>query len=145
MDTHGFLRNLHRRLTGEELGHAGLDVTAQPGGFAFRGAAGEQPGRFQFRRHVGELELDRLMLGDRLAHGGAYLGVGEGGFERGPGDPYGARGDVDAADLEHAEDLGETAAGFAEQVRGRDAVVDVGHLDRLDALVAELADVPADA
>ena len=42
------------------------------------------------------------------------------------------------------EDLGETAAGLSEQVCGGDAVVDVGHLDRLDALVAELADVAAD-
>ena len=74
----------------------------------------------------------------------ALLRVGERGVERGPGHADGARRDVDAADLEHAEDLGEAPAGFADEVGGGDAVVGVGHLDGLDALVAELADVLAD-
>ena len=71
------------------------------------------------------------------------LGVRERRVEGGPGDADGAGGDVDAADLEHAEDLRRPRPGLADQVGGRDAVVGVGHLDRLDALVAELADVLA--
>ena len=39
---------------------------------------------------------------------------------------------------------GRPAPELADEVGGRDAVVGVGHLDRLDALVAELADVLAD-
>ena len=69
------------------------------------------------------------------------LGVVQGGVEGGPGDAHRPGGDVDATDLQHPEDLGEPPAGFADQVGGRDAVVGVGHLHRLDAPVAELADV----
>ena len=72
-------------LAGEELGHAGFDVAAQAGLLAFGGAAGEQAGGFEPGGHVGELELDGLVLGDRLAHGDPLLRVGEGGVERGPG------------------------------------------------------------
>ena len=39
---------------------------------------------------------------------------------------------------------GRPRPGVADEVGRRDPVVDVGHLDRLDALVAELADVLAD-
>ena len=72
------------------------------------------------------------------------LGVGERGVEGGPGHAHGPRGDVDAPDLEHAEDLGQAPARLADEVGGGDAVVRVRHLDRLDAPVAELADVLAD-
>ena len=62
------------------------------------------------RGHVGQLELDGLVLGDGLAERGALLGVGQRGVERGPGDADGAGRDVDAPDLEHAEDLGQAPA-----------------------------------
>ena len=65
----------------------------------------EQAGRLDLRRHVGQLELDRLVLADRLAEGLALLRVADRRLERGAGDADGARGDVDAADLEAVEDV----------------------------------------
>ena len=41
----------------------------------------EQPRRLDARRHVGQLELDRLVLGDRLAERLALLRVREGVLE----------------------------------------------------------------
>ena len=84
------------------------------------------------------------MLGDGLAHRLALLGVGERGVEGGAGDTDGPRRDVDAADLEHAEDLGQAASRLPDEVGRGDAVVGVRHLDGLDAAVAELAHVLAD-
>jgi hypothetical protein len=71
-------------------------------------------------------------------------GVGERGVEGGPGHADGPCRDVDPAHLEHAEDLGQAAPELTDEVGGGDAVVGVGHLDRLDAPVAELAHVLAD-
>jgi len=46
--------------------------------------------RLDLRRHLGQLELDRLVLGDRLAEGLPLLDVGDGQLE-------GAQGDAAAA------------------------------------------------
>jgi hypothetical protein len=81
-------------------------------------AFGEQAGGLQAGGHVGQLELDGLVLGDRLAEGDPLLGVGQGGVEGGPGHPHRPGGDVDATELEHAEDLGEAAPRLADQVGG---------------------------
>ena len=83
------------------------------------------------------------MLADDLAHGLALHAVGERGVEGGPGHADRPRRDVDAAHLEHAEDLGQAAPELADDVGGGDAVVGVRHLDRLDAAVAQLAHVLA--
>ena len=72
------------------------------------------------------------------------LGVAHGGVEGGPGHADGAGRDVDAAELERAEDRsagpGRGPSGPPSTVVGRHPVVDVGHLDGLEALVAELVD-----
>src|SRR5438309_2358773 len=83
----------------------------------------EESRRFQARRHVRELELDRLVLRDRLPERDSLLRVREGGVERGARHAAGAGRDVDAADLENAEDLRKATAQVADQVGGRDAVV----------------------
>ena len=86
------------------------------------------------------------MLVDRHAERLALVHVAHRRVVRGARDADGARRDVDAAELERAEDVVQPLAepGLAtEHVRGRDAVVAVGHLDRLEALVPELADAPA--
>src|SRR5690606_30413947 len=144
VDAHGLGGDGEGGLAGEELGHAGLDVAALAGLLVLGGVAGEQPGGLQPGGHVGQLELDGLVLGDGLAEGRALLGVVEGGVEGGPGDADGPGGDVDAAVLAHAEELGQAPPRLAHEVGGGDPVVGVGHLDRLDALVAELVDLPAD-
>ena len=69
-------------LGGEQLGHAGLQVRANACVLQSRRTQREQPGRVHLCGHVGELELDRLVLGDRLAEGLALLGVAQAELER---------------------------------------------------------------
>src|SRR5262249_57437617 len=84
----------------------------------------EQPGRLDPGAHVSELQLDCLMLADRLAEGGALLGVANGGLERGLGDADRPCGDVDPADLEAGEHHLQAASLLAtDQVRDRYPVV----------------------
>src|SRR6476646_6592892 len=98
----------------------------------------------QLRGHVRELLLDRLVLGDRLAKGLALLGIADRRFERGSRHADCSRRDVDAPDLECAEDpaepVPEPVVPTEHAVRA-DAMAVVDHLDGLDALVPELADV----
>ncbi len=131
----------------KQLRHPGLEVGALAGVLHPRRLAGQQAGRLDLGRHVGELELDRLVLGDRLAEGLALLAVAEGQLERALGDADAAGGDVDAADLERVHHLHEALpdAGLlaAQHPLGRAAVAVVDELGRLDALVAHLLDLRA--
>src|SRR3954465_2557744 len=131
-------------LRGEKLGHPGLEVGALAGVLHPRRFAGDEAGRLELGRHVGELELDRLVGGDRLAEGFAFLAVAEGELERPLADADAAGGDVDAADLERVhhlhEALAETGLLAAEDALGRALVAVVDELGRLDALVAHLLD-----
>src|SRR6185312_14697252 len=102
---------------------------------------GQEPGRLNLRRHLRELQLDGLVLRDRLAERLALLGVADRLLERPCGDPDGARGDVHAAELDAAHEVGEACvlAGFAAENAGsRDTQTVERQLDGLDALVAEL-------
>src|SRR2546429_89900 len=108
---------------------------------SFRRAAGG----VDLRGHVGELELDRLMLGDLLAEGLALLRVAQRQLERALGDPHPAGGDVDAADLERVHHLDEALAQpgllAAEDVLGRAVVAVEDELGGLDALVGHPLDL----
>jgi hypothetical protein len=71
------------------------------------------------------------------------VGVAHGGVEGGAGDPDRPGGDVDATDLEGAEDVAEALSPplvTPEHRRRRHPMAAVRHLHGLDALVAELAD-----
>jgi hypothetical protein len=93
--------------------------------------------------HLGQLELDRLMLGDRLAEGVPLLGVADGQLEGAQGDAAAASGHVDPADLDAVHHLVEALAGpAAEQPAGRDADVGQQQLGGVDALVPHLLDLP---
>src|SRR3954447_12168294 len=113
-------------LGGEELRHAGLELRALAGVLHPGGAERHQARRVDLRRHVGELELDRLVLGDRLAERLALPGVLQRELERALGDADAARGDVHAPDLERVHHLREAPAEAgllaAEDVPGRAAV-----------------------
>ena len=113
-----------------------------------RRAAHEQPGRVDLRGHVGELELDRLVLGDRLAEGLALLRVLQRQLERALREPDAAGRDVDAAQVEGVHHLHEALVQAlllaAEDVLGGAAVAVEDELRRLDALVAHLLDLRRD-
>ena len=115
------VRVLERRLGGDVLRHAGFHVAAPALVVGLRGVVGQRDRGFGADRHLGELELDRLMLGDRLAEGLAQLRVAHRFVERRLGDAAAARRDVDAAELEPAERRLQAAALRAADQRGRPA------------------------
>ena len=93
--------------------------------------------------HLGQLELDRLVLDDRLAEGVPDLRVGDAQLKGAEGDSAAAGGDVDPADLDPVHHLVEALArGPAENPVGGDADVMQDQLGRVDALVAHLLDLP---
>src|SRR6476661_7204028 len=145
VDAEALLDALLAGLRGEELGHAGLEVGADAGVLHLRRFAGDQAGRLDLGGHVGELELDRLVGGDRLAEGLALLAVAEGQLQGALGDADAAGGDVDATDLERVHHLHEAGADAgllaAENALGRALVAVVDELGGLDALVAHLLDL----
>ena len=92
-----------RGLGGGVLRHPGFHVAAPALVVGRRGVVGQRDRGLGADRHLGELELDRLVLGDRLAEGLAQLRVAHRFIERRLGDAAAARRDVDAAELEPAE------------------------------------------
>src|SRR6476620_4929238 len=145
VDAEALLDALLADLRGEQLRHPGLEVGALAGVLHPRRLAGEEAGGLDLGGHVGELEMDRLVLGDRLAEGLALLAVAEGELEGPLGDADAAGGDVDAADLERIHHLHEALADSgllaAEHALGRALVAVVDELGRLDALVAHRLDL----
>ena len=136
---------LERRLGGEVLRHAGLHVAALAAVEGGGGIEREQARGARARRHLAELELDRLVLADRLAEGLAHLRVLGRELQRAFGDADAARGDVDAAELEPAGRLVEALPlDPADQVVGRNAIVLEHELGGVDRLVAELLELAAD-
>src|SRR5581483_6470365 len=139
VDAEGLLDDLLARLRGEELRHPRLEVGALARVLHARRLEREHPRRLDLRRHVGELELDRLVLGDRLAERLALLAVAERQLERALGDADAAGGDVDAPDLERVHHLAEALAEppllAPEDALGRADVAVVDELRGLYALV----------
>src|SRR6185437_4483311 len=124
VNAHRFRRILERRFRGEELRHAGFEIAAFAAVERLRRIEREQPCGARPRRHVRELQLDRLMIADRLAEGLATLGVARRERERALRDADPPRRDVDAAELEPARGLVEALAfPLADQIVRRDAIV----------------------
>ena len=65
----------------------------------------QQPGRIQLHRHVGEHELDGLVLGQPLGKRPALRGVGDAVVERCAADAYRHGPDADAPAFQHAHRL----------------------------------------
>src|SRR6185437_5441891 len=124
---------------------AGFEIAAFAAVERLRRIEREQPCGARPRRHVRELQLDRLMIADRLAEGLATLGVARRERERALRDADPPRRDVDAAELEPARGLVEALAfPLADQIVRRDAIVLEDELGRIDALVPELLELAAD-
>src|SRR3954471_4169478 len=145
VDAEAFFDAVLAGLRGEELGHPGLEVGALAGVLHPRCFAGDEAGGLELGRHIGELELDRLVGGNRLAEGLPFLAVAEGQLQRPLSDADAAGGDVDAADLERVHHLDKALADAgllaAEHALRRTLVAVVDELGRLDALVAHLLDL----
>src|SRR6185503_6761253 len=143
VDAHRLVRVLEGGLGGEVLGHAGLEVAALAPVVDLGRLPYQQARCLDARRHLAELELDRLVLADRLAEGLALLRVPQRLGERRLRDADAACRDVDAPELEPAGRLLEAAAFLADEVTRGDAVVLEDELGRVDALVAELLELAA--
>ena len=94
----------------EELGHRRLLLDRFAGVAVVRDLVHERARGLDLRRHVGELEADRLELGDRLPELHALLGVGERVLERAAGEADRAGGGVDAGDVQAVHRRVEGAA-----------------------------------
>src|SRR3712207_4920639 len=100
VDAEGLLRDLSGELTGDQLGHAGLDVVALPGVLQPRRPHHHRVRGLDLGRHLGQPERDRLVLGDRAAERLPLLRVVDGRLERPDRDTAATGGDVDPAELE---------------------------------------------
>ena len=89
------------------------DIAALAAIFLRGGGVDEQPRGFDLRCHFGKLDLDCLVLRDRLAEGVALLRVFDGFLECRSGDTQPASGDVQALGFEPSHDLLETLAFFS--------------------------------
>jgi polyisoprenoid-binding protein YceI len=130
----------------KQLGHAGFHVGADALIELVRGRVAHQASGFDLGSHVGQLELDGLVLVDGLAERVAMLGVLHGAFERSASDTHGAGGNVDAAELKSRQGRVEASAHaglVAEHVLARDTVVGVDHLDGFETAVSKLLDLAA--
>src|SRR5688572_18547516 len=91
VDAERVLDDLLAGLRGEQLGHAGLEVGALPRVLHPRGLEREQARGLDLRRHVGELELDRLVVRDLAPEGLALLAVAQRELQRALSDAHAAR------------------------------------------------------
>ena len=115
----GVLGHLRREILGHGgFGDEGQSRVAQSGGVVDQQARG-----FHFGRHLGELELHALEIGDGLAELLALFGVGDGVIERALGETDHLRADGDAALVERFDGDLVALADFAEDVRGGDAAI----------------------
>ena len=103
-------------------------------------------GCLDLRRHLGQAERHRLMLGDRLAKGGALLRISDGELKSALRHAARARRYVHPADLDTIHHVGEAEAGSAaEDVVGLRPIAVEDELGGVDALVAHLVDLSGDA
>src|SRR5262249_10290556 len=85
---HGLERDFLADAGGEVLGQPGLEIAAAPCVLHRRRLLDEEPRGFDLRGHVGELQLDGLVLADGLAPRGALLAVADGILEGRARDPH---------------------------------------------------------
>ena len=93
---------------------AAMALIGEPGGLI-----GEQARGFDFRGHVGQLELDGLKIGDGLAELLALLGVFHRAFVGALRHSQAERCDRDSAAVENLQAVDEPLAFFAKKIFGR--------------------------
>src|SRR5262245_4325235 len=138
VDLDAFAAHPLGHLRGEQLGHRGLLVATLAGVDLLADEVVELASGLDLGRHFGDLEADRLELGDRAAELLAVVGVGNRIVERALGQADGACGGVGAGRLEARGRVVEGLALLADHVRRRDTEIVEGQLPGLPAEVADL-------
>ena len=129
---------------GEQLGHARFQIAALAAIALLAGGINQQPRGFDVRGHVGQLVLDGLVFGDRLAESGAALRVADGFFKSGARNAQTAGGDVQALGFQSGHHLLETLAlDASDQILRRHGEIGEMQLAGFDAFVSQLVDVAA--
>src|SRR6266581_636809 len=123
MNPQRFMGILEGRLGGEVFRHAGLHVAALAAVVDLGCIPDQQTRGFHTSRHLSQLELDRLVLADRLAESLPLLRILDRFRQRPGSDAHAARRDVYAAELEPAHGLPEPAALLADEIARGDAVI----------------------
>src|SRR6266851_1633095 len=144
VDLDRFPGTLHRHLGGEQLRHRGLGLVAA--------ALLAQPcplvdlvtGGGDLRRHVGQLELDRLVGADLLAKGAALAGIAKALVEATLGEAHGQGADGDAAPVEDGQEVAVAGALLADEVFHRHPASLEDQLAGVGGAPAELAVLPPD-
>src|SRR5215469_7014927 len=116
-------RVVHRRVRRRQLGDRGLRLDRlarhQPGGRVVPG----QPGSRRPGLHVGDLELDGLVVAKMMAERGPLPGVPQALVYAALREAGGERGDRDPAFVENLQELRVAASLRAEQIRGGNPAV----------------------
>src|SRR5207249_5583696 len=116
-DLHALAPGLHRDVAREELRFSRLEDEGLAAVLERRRLPGEQARGVDLRRHVRELPLDRLVLGDLLTERLALLRVRERVLEARPRDADSLCGDPDASAIECAQRDLEALADRADEIR----------------------------
>ena len=138
MDLDGLRCGPGRQPAGLQLGHGRLLQERLAGVAKVGGPVGEPPCRLELGGDVGQLELDRLELRDRLAELHPLAGVVGGQVEHGLGQAERQGGDRDPPDLKRAQELAEPHGRITDQVI-------VGDPDVVEEQLAGVEAPPADA
>ena len=145
MNLHRFVGHAHGHFSRVELGHAGLAGDARVVVARGDGAVGEPCGAirqqargFDFRGHIGELELDGLKFGDGLAELLALLGIAHRAFVRALRHTQAERRDRDAAAVENLQAVDEALAVAAQNIFSRDAAIRENYFAGVAGAQAEL-------
>src|SRR5258706_16328374 len=124
VDAHRLQRCLDADLRGVKLRHTGFEVGPPPRVERRCRPPGQQARSLHLGRHVRELQLDGLELGNRPAEGVALTRIGQGPVEARPCDAHSTPGDVDASEFEGRQRLLQPVALLpAQQVLHRDVTV----------------------
>ena len=137
-DLHRLVGAEVRGLAREQLGHRALGAGGLTLGAQRRGLPHHQARRLDPAAHVGDLELDRLEVGDGLAERDALVGVADREIQRALRDAERLRRDADAAAVERGHGDGEALALFVEHVLRRDLKALEEQLGRARAVDAHL-------
>src|SRR5258708_27827359 len=139
MNAHRFERDFLAHLGGKEFGHASFQVAALTPILFLRGLLEQETRRLYPGRDIGQLELDVMVLGNRLAKGVALLRVLDRVVKCRLGHTYSSRRYVDTSDLQSAHNVLKPLAFAAtkQAVSGHTHIIE-DKFGGLNTLIAKL-------